>query len=97
MNLRQTKALVKEILEEIPDTRENDMLLYIFYFQKRYHTTDLHEIKDLVHGNEFESVSRCRRKLQAENPFLDSGKTVKDYRADMEEVYREEMGQCSLF
>ena len=93
---RQTKDMVKRIMESVPDTRDNDILLYIFYFQGKYHSTDLRVIKDMVKGNEFETVSRCRRKIQAENPFLDRGKTIKDLRSQNEEVYREEFSSCRL-
>lgn len=95
--IKKTKNRVKAILEEVPDTRENDMLLYIFYFQQKYGTTDIRFLNHCVKGNEFETVSRCRRKLQAENPFLASGKTIRDLRTDAEEVFREEMSPCRLF
>lgn len=97
--LYQTNKIVQEILEQEERARNSDSYLYL---QVLYHVGQVKGIdvnamsvtKFLSERNAlgfpcFETVSRCRRKLQAEHPELAPNKAVKGYRDVNERVYRE--------
>lgn len=93
--LYKTKALVKEQLENYPETRSNDALLYYRVCEKidsnaidRPFGFMLLSLKEF-HLPTFESVSRCRRKLQEENIALAANDTVEGFRKLQEEEFRE--------
>lgn len=94
-SLQSTSALVKEILERFPATRDNDQLLY-------YRVCEAINPKSLtsnwgyvlLNRKEFmipsiETVGRCRRKLQEKNPDLRASKKVEGFRAEREAEFRE--------
>ena len=79
MELRQLKDIVTETLKQGETFRENDDLLYlticIKLFSDRGSITNM-TVADFFTNRKkyglptFESVSRCRRKAQEENPAL---------------------------
>ena len=79
MELKQLKDIVTETLKQGENFRENDDLLYlticIKLFSNRGSITDM-TVADFFTNRKkyglptFESVSRCRRKAQEENPAL---------------------------
>ena len=97
--LYQTTNLVKEILEDSIHARNSDTYLYlqVIYKVGLLKGIDVNAMSVtyfLSKRNElgfpcFETVSRCRRKVQAEHPELAPNKAVKGYRDINERVYRE--------
>lgn len=93
--LKNTTALVKEILEEVPETRNSDPLLY-YYVCNRLNRGALGKAFGMVlltmkeNGLPgFETVRRSRQKLQAEYPELAGDSKVEAQRMLNEEVFRE--------
>lgn len=95
---KTTHDLVKKILEQEPETRNSDMFLYAELVQRIEN-----EIGGDITGQPFcfvlcnlkelglpsiESVGRARRKIQEQNPHLQSEKKVKKMREVQEEEYR---------
>lgn len=99
-DLKNTKALVQSILEKDEATRNSD---YYLYFRVLNTIADKHRIDlggisitDFLLNTEFtslfppfETVRRARQKAQAECPALSACETVREYRAENEEVYRQ--------
>lgn len=97
-NLKTTHNLVKRILEQVPETRNSDVILY---YRVAEHIgimrdTDilgapfgmvLCDLKRLGLPS-IESVGRARRKIQEQYPHLQSEKKVKKMREEQEEEYR---------
>lgn len=96
MKLKQLEAEIKIILTSLEKTREDDMYLYQVYCTnhncgnaERFQLVFLDKnfrIENKISG--FESVSRCRRKLQEKYPWLQN-KEVKEKRAEQIELFRE--------
>ena len=97
--LNTTKALVEKVLKEVPSTRDSDSLLYLNVIQnvaKEYNirlenmsiTTYLLNLSTSPFPC-FESVRRCRCKLQAENSDLASSEKVADAKSQNEFAYKE--------
>ena len=97
-NLKTTHNLVKRILEQRPETRNNDMFLYIVLAQHLENAKDVNitekpfcyvlcNLKKLGLPS-IESVGRARRKIQEQYPHLQSEKKVKKMREEQEEEYR---------
>ena len=89
------KKLVKDILEQVPETRNSDMLLYFAICAKKNASA-----LDMPFGTvitslddydlpPFESVRRARQKAQADYPHLAASNEVQLFRAENEEMYRE--------
>lgn len=91
--LYNTTVLVKKILEDVPETRNDDNLLY-------YRVCDV--IDSYCLGLSFgwvllnmkeleiptiETVGRCRRKLQEQFPELRATDKVKGFRTDRERKF----------
>ena len=91
--LIKTSVLVKKILEELPEARNNDMLLYYRVCEARNRTclgmpfgmvlVNLKEFK----LPSFKSVERARRKVQEKHPELAARKDIKDVRKEEENKY----------
>lgn len=90
--------VIRQILIENPETREDDMYLYYVYCIKKdpkFYTYNnfvmlfSHKIyRNREQIKTFGAVERCRRKIQADYPELASEKTKKA-RAKKEEEYKE--------
>lgn len=93
--LKNTKELVQAILENSPETRNSDMLLYFRVCQIK-NAGALHLPFGAVITNldrcklpPFESVRRARQKIQAEFPHLAPCKKIEEFRAENEVEFRE--------
>lgn len=94
MKLEKLHKIVKKVLEEKPEARKNDFRLYAEVLRE----FDFDLVKTSLHmflftaqyydAPPFESVSRCRRKVQKEYPELKDTKTAKA-RQEKEQEYFE--------
>ena len=95
---KTTHDLVKRILEQRPETRNSDMVLYTALTQHIEEQNGLNiagksfyyvlcNLKELGLPS-IESVGRARRKIQEQCPHLQSEKKVKKMREVQEEEYR---------
>lgn len=88
--IKNTETLVHQILLNVPSTRKNDFILYAYVLYK--HGVDLNmKLKDffmgakVLHLPAFETVSRCRRKLQEKYPeLIDKETAEKRYNARLD-------------
>lgn len=89
-NLKKIEDVVLRVLEDHPEARNSDNILYSYVIGK--YTPDalsqslgeyLRYFKDLKIPR-FESVSRCRRKLQEKHPELRGAEDVKKWRKENE-------------
>lgn len=97
--LKTTKALVKNILENEPATRNSDSYLYFrvireIALQKNMELRDVSITEFLLNMSDwgfppFESVRRARQYIQHDNPELSSNATVLDFRTMNEAVFRQ--------
>ena len=95
MKLDKVENIVKTILENEIETRSDDMYLYYVFCTKYAFISDstFYKIfKDSSFRNStglsvFESVSRARRKIQAENEQLRPPQAVQDARDKKETEY----------
>lgn len=87
---------VKQILIDNPATRNDDMLLYIMYASKK----DINdrnfvscfynkEVRNSFNIYPFETVSRCRRKIQAQCSELASERAIRKLKKQQEEEFKE--------
>ncbi len=90
---KQLKEVVKCVTEELRTnysarTNDNELILGVM---KRLGVDTNIPFSELIHsGNlptSFESITRARRKVQAQNPML-KDKPTADLRQEQEEVYR---------
>ena len=98
-HLLTTTQLVKHALEQMPETRNSDNLLYLEIIRYISHKKGVDILKlpmeqffKYLTANEIpsiETVGRCRRKLQADYPELRAEPEVADFRSAREEVFRE--------
>ena len=94
MKLRNMTELVRTIMEQQPETRSSDNLLYIEVLRHYTAETGIQALNLPVwmlyqHLTEWqipsiETVGRCRRKAQQENPHLKAKPEVEDFRYDKE-------------
>lgn len=75
--LRQTKERVRMILEDFPETRNNDSLLTVVFLQQ----SGIYTFGELVTAASrqticFESVRRARQMIQAAGQFLPTDESV---------------------
>jgi hypothetical protein len=70
--LKRIESKVNEIMEAIPETRDDDNLLLCTFLKsdEDYDELVLKRIMEDRIATRFKSVERCRRKLQRENPKL---------------------------
>lgn len=93
MRLKKIETKVTEILERYPETRKDDWLLLKEFYDTYFNTRQVpfatvcerHEFLDLP---SFESIRRCRQKVQAERKDLIDPSTAK-YRRKLTEEYEE--------
>lgn len=97
--LRNLKELVRTILEQHPETRSSDNLLYVEVLHRYTAATGKEALQVPVwmfftHQTEWkipsiETVGRCRRKCQQENPLLKATDEVQGFRYDKETEFIE--------
>ena len=90
-NLRTLTELVRIVLEQQPETRSSDNLLYIEVLRRCANQKVLDMPVWMFYQNQrewqlpsIETVGRCRRKAQQENPHLKATAEVQDFRYDKE-------------
>lgn len=90
-NLRNMTELVRIVLEQQPETRSSDNLLYIEVLRRCTNQQVLNMPVWMFYTNltewhlpSIETVGRCRRKAQQENPHLKATAEVQDWRNDKE-------------
>lgn len=88
--LKQLNKIVKEVLEENPETRRSDIKLIMEVFKRRGVNTSESFATLAVNGQlaQMESITRARRKVQSDYPELKDDHTA-ELRAEREEVFRE--------
>ena len=94
MTIKNTAKIVKKILQEQPETRGNDYLLWLEVIKgegnySQMTVSDFLEWAKVMKIPCFETVSRARRKLQAKYPELRATKPVQEARAEKEVEYIE--------
>lgn len=89
--IKKTKDIVKEMLETIPRTRDDDAILVCMVFDKlgknwRLPFADI--MLEVSKGRlpSFETITRCRRKIQEEFPELRG--TIQEQRNELQEDYK---------
>ena len=89
--LRNMTELVRTIMEQQPETRSSDNLLYIEVLKRTTSQNVLNMPVWLFYQNltewqlpSIETVGRCRRKAQQENPHLKAKPEVEGFRYDKE-------------
>ena len=99
MRIKNIANIVGTVLEFYPETRDDDYLLWLEVLRQ----TQFPEVCDVLsmpvnrfltiarytHYPQFETVSRARRKLQAQRPELRATPETQAARAEMERKYRE--------
>lgn len=93
MRLRKIEERVTEILERCPETRKDDWLLLKEFYDEYFDTNNMYfatvcENHDLMDLPSFESVRRCRQKIQAKRKDLIDPSTAK-YRRKLMDDYEE--------
>ena len=87
---------VKEILQEYPETRENDNLLYTKYIEE-YHYVEFNK-NTFVHYEKyglpsFKTIERNRRKIQNEQNYFKASKDIEKKRREAEQDYINNFGR----
>ena len=94
MKLNSIKPVVLEVMEKNEKARDDDMLLYALVCRK--FNADIPNKSftfALIHHQElglpnFESVGRCRRKIQNEREDLQSSESAKRAKTEKEKEYK---------
>lgn len=97
MKINKVEPIVKSILENEPETRDDDQFLYYLFCTRYGFLNDsafTRMFKDKEYRNKlgiasFKTVERSRRKIQAENENLKPSEEVQKARDELEEEYRE--------
>lgn len=102
--LHTTTNLVKGILEEYPDTRNSDNILYVRVCEQvgKEHGININKMSmpffllNLKDYNmpQYETVGRCRRKLQAKYPELAADADVEAQRELNEDAFKKYARGC---
>lgn len=87
---------VQELLQEYPEARENDNLLYTKYIEE-YHFAEFNK-ETFVHYEEYglpsyKSVERARRRLQNEKCVYKASEDKEKERQEAESSYRQDYGR----
>lgn len=98
MNLKKIKARVLKILQEKPQARNSDNLLYLYVIREIAEEQQINlnfiSIEDFLITMPisvfppFESVRRARQKAQAENKELSADSAVEVFREEFREEFR---------
>ena len=99
-NIKKTREVVREILEQFPETRDSGNKLFIKVIE-HIDSNLLHRpIEDVLRNSKeygippFESVRRSRQKLQEAYPMLRASKEVEEARAENEQEVRDFVSDC---
>jgi hypothetical protein len=93
-HLVQLRSQVKRILEEHPDTRNNDQLLILLFLEEEMgiNTWGKFVSSSISQSIHFESITRARRDIQSSGEYLPTDETVIKRRR-LQEVYRAVMSK----
>lgn len=98
-DIKNIHLLVEQELEVNKAARNSDITLYLAICQ-RMNPLSVHMEFETVFNNlkqlgipKFETVSRCRRKVQEQNPLLRADKEVEDGRYENYKICKEYAGQ----
>lgn len=88
---------VLKILENVPETRGDDKLLFYYVLLEEGIEPDVLSLSDYLKSKtvgttyfpNYESITRVRRKLQESRPYLNPPRKVKMIRGDAEEDFIE--------
>lgn len=100
--LKKVEQIVKKVLEEHPETRDDDfaLLTQVYYEFNPEILGSSFNLVMLGHKEyglpPFESVTRCRRKLQSKCKALMSSRQIEEARKKEEEVYKEYANTCGI-
>ena len=88
--IKDAEKKVEYILSEIPETRKDDFILIAIF--KDFYFKGYTMEQCMLNHNElgfpsFETITRCRRKIQAKYPELANSK-VQEMRADREQDFK---------
>lgn len=90
VNIVETR--VRELLEQIPETRNSDELLYVTYIET-YHYTNLSKDTFINYKQynlpSFKTIERIRRDLQDKEKHVEADKETQDNREYAEKEYKE--------
>lgn len=91
MNLNQITGMVWYLLEKYPETRSSDRKLILYLYSEFYgvFNAPFNKVIEDTELPSFESIRRCRQKLQAEHEDLRADKPVEDVRIAKQEEYIE--------
>lgn len=87
------KDKVEQLLTEVPQTRDNDRLLIARTLDEMFNIKNLYDVAlcKEIKGNIYETIRRCRAKIQETNPSLRPSEEVYRARLINEQIIREEM------
>lgn len=87
--METVQETVREILETDIESRDNDIRLIRMVAEKKNWPTDIREIEKMTKKDIFGTITRARRKVQHNNPFLAASKETQEARAKREEEVKE--------
>lgn len=99
MKISKTNDIVKDILVKEPFTRNSDNILYIKVVERLNSNANDKPFSEVMANLKelglpcYETVSRCRRKLQEQHPELQACDRVQDFRTANEEEFRTYFGK----
>ena len=87
--LKKVKDMVVFELENRPETRDSDRILISKVYEDFFGIKNEPFFEVLMRDDvpNFESIRRCRAKVQEVRPDLRASETVQDFRFDREQVY----------
>ena len=95
--LKTVKERVEYLLERYPESRNDDFYLYILYV--RHFEPELSRYIEYIpfeiikRSTRFETIRRCRQKIQEEGRYLPTDPKVLRKRRRLEKLYRRVMPQ----
>ena len=87
--LKKVKDMVLFELENRPETRDSDRILISKVYEDFFGIKNEPFFEVLMRDDvpNFESIRRCRAKVQEVRPDLRASETVQDFRFDREQIY----------
>lgn len=92
--LKTVTDIVKDILTKKPATRDDDLLLYAFYLNRKGFSKNIGywDLRTKIKSKELssiETIGRARRKIQEEYSELRSSAEIEEARRALEPTYEE--------
>lgn len=89
-NLTNVKSMILFELSERPETRDSDRLLIYWIYRDYFNVWDNEVFFNVIMRKDlpsFETIRRCRAKIQAERPDLRASDDVIAFRENNEQAY----------